>query len=230
MVLDALHRLPDLVIIGAQRSGTSSLFDWLAQHPAGRRSSVKEVHYFDDHPDEPTRWYRHHFPIRRSGFAFETTPSLLYEPDAPARFAKVLTRATAVVLLRDPAARAISHYHHTAVKLGQEHRPLEEAIWAEPTSRLDAYRARGYYADQLERWADTIGWDRLHVLISEEMYADPHGQVDTLMDRLGQPRYVFEADARNVIGYERVTVPGLAEHFAPHNAHLAALLGRDLPW
>ena len=57
-------RLPDVVILGAQRGGTTSLFDWLATHPSVAPSTTKEVHYFDRHYANGERWYRAHFPLK----------------------------------------------------------------------------------------------------------------------------------------------------------------------
>ncbi|WP_436796316.1 sulfotransferase [Actinospongicola halichondriae] len=224
-----IRRLPDFVVIGTQRGGTTSLHNWLGQHPDLHPSNGKEVHYFDDNFERPVRWYRSHFSVRRSGLAFESTPSLLYEPDAPGRFQQVLPAAKAVVVLRNPVHRAVSQYHHEYGR-GSETRPLLEAIWSTPTSRHNAYLHRGQYVGQLRRWVDTVGWGRLLVLVSEEIYADPQAAVDSVADRIGVSRYPILPTHRNRQSYGSTEVHGLEDYFAPYNAELEEFLGRALPW
>ena len=107
-----LRPLPDFIILGTQRGGTTSLYTWLASHPDVAPASRKEVHYFDDHYGKGMRWYRAHFPIRHAGrITGESCPSLIYHALAPARVARDLPDTTKfVVLLREPAERSVSQY------------------------------------------------------------------------------------------------------------------------
>ena len=125
--------LPDFVIIGAQRSGTGRLYGLLTRHPDVERASVKEVHYFD-RPDNFRRgieWYRRRFPARRRGsqrhITGEATPSYLVDPPVPERIAEAVPEVRLIVLLRDPVARAYSHFH-MAYRKGNETRSFEEAV------------------------------------------------------------------------------------------------------
>jgi hypothetical protein len=223
------RRLPHVVIIGAQRCGTTSLFDWLSQSPAARPSRVKEIHYFDNQQHRSHWWYRSHFPLRPGGVVFEATPSLLYLPDVPRRFATLLPQARAVAVLRDPVARAVSSYWHV-VGYGREHRSLPEAVWSAPSSIEDAYKERGRYAEQLERWFDALGRDRVSVVFFEEVTADPQRVVGPLARSLGFGELTIDATHRNRQEYEAAELPGLREYFADGDAALERLLGRSLPW
>jgi hypothetical protein len=133
--------LPDFVILGAQKAGTSSLYARLAAHPQVVPALRKEVHWFDDpraDADPDARHYRAFFPTAveraRAGAADgrpartgEATPYYLVHPGAPSRAARAAPDTKLVVVLRDPVARAVSGYHH-AVRFGHEQRPIEVAL------------------------------------------------------------------------------------------------------
>src|SRR5258706_11489250 len=103
------RKLPDFLIIGAQRSGTSTLYQYIARHPDVRGAFRKEVHYFDMHYDRGLDWYRACFPTR--GFTGESSPSYLIHPEVPARVAAVLPDIKLIAILRNPVERAYSAYN-----------------------------------------------------------------------------------------------------------------------
>jgi hypothetical protein len=193
MYTSTLRRWPDLLVIGTQRGGTTSLFRWLAQHPDVVPSLRKEVDYFTHWYQLGPDWYRAHFPLRmrRAALTFEASPDYLLHPLAATRARTLLPDVKLIVLLRDPVERAFSHHHHFR-GLGMEDLDFESAIEAEPerlggeTERLAAdplypldalykfsYVTRGMYADQLERWLEQYPRDRLLVVCSEELYERP---------------------------------------------------------
>jgi hypothetical protein len=244
-----LRSLPDVVILGAQRGGTTSLFDWLAGHPAVAASSTKEVHYFDRYYDNGDLWYRAHFPLKLSRrLALEATPYLLFSPVAPGRVAADLPSSTRfIVLLRDPVQRAISHYWHSR-RIQAEDQPLAVALAREEERlagqgdivlaggesfafRNFSYKARGHYAEQLERWFDVIDPKRFLVMESEALFGDREGPAGVL-DWLGlsPQRHPFPItnEAPRAVLEDGDVVEELRRHFAPHNEALFALLGRRL--
>jgi hypothetical protein len=195
----ALRSLPDFLVIGAQRGGTTSLYYYLCAHPHVLAPLSKEVHFFSRHWSRGVGWYRAHFPLRASKagprrtprLTFEATPYYLSHPLAAARAAEVVADAKLLVLLRDPVQRAWSHYRHM-VRLGLEPASFEEAIEREPerlageVERMRAdpgylglnhqrysYLARGAYADHLEAWLRHFSPDRFLVLRSEALFTDP---------------------------------------------------------
>ena len=101
----------DLIVIGAQKAGTTALFDYLGDDPAFVRSDVKEVHFFDvEDPSAPTpdlSAYAAHFP-NRPGVRVEATPIYIYWPGALERIAAACPGVRLVLLLRDPVERAWS--------------------------------------------------------------------------------------------------------------------------
>lgn len=150
--------LPDFIVIGAQRSGTSSLFAYLAQHPQLIPSYRKEVHFFDgglDHRVDTYQkgpaWYRAHFARQRAGAtrkAFEASPFYMPHPLVPQRIARLMPDVKLIAILRNPTERAISHYFFSR-ELG--HEPLsitdalrEEEQRIEPVLRNQDYRSEAF--------------------------------------------------------------------------------------
>ena len=109
--------LPDFLIVGAQKGGTSSLYAYLAQHPSVLPSFRKEVKFFDCNYFCGHTWYRAHFPLRYklsrgNRITGEGTPNYLFHPTALQRLALTLIDVKIIILLRNPADRAYSHYQH----------------------------------------------------------------------------------------------------------------------
>src|SRR5437764_5111475 len=129
-ITSSLRLLPDFLIIGTQRGGTTSLYHYLKTHPCVQLANTKDTHFFDKKFNKGLSWYRGHFPtrlgkyytqrVRQQPFVTgEASPSYLFHPHAPGRVAQLLPSARLIVLLRNPVDRAYSQYFH-AVKLGHE--------------------------------------------------------------------------------------------------------------
>jgi hypothetical protein len=205
--------LPDALVIGAQRAGTSSLYKYLEAHPQLMPSIRKETEYFTFWFDKGERWYRSHFPTelrmaaaRRGGrkaASFEATPYYLFHPLAPPRAAGVVPEARLVAVLRNPVERAFSHWQHE-VRGGRESLSFEAALEAEPertaaeeqrllddpTYRSNrhhrfSYVGRGRYAIQLERWLDHFPRAQLLVIRSEDLYQDPSPVFLRIVEHMG---------------------------------------------
>jgi hypothetical protein len=247
-----IRPLPDFLILGAQKAGTTALYAYLRWHPDITGPSFKEVSFFDRHYTQGERWYRAHLPLRRRALVGEASPSYLFHPQAPERVARMLPNARLIALLRNPVERAFSHYQHE-VALGREPLSFEEAIDREdermrgelehmlrdPSYFSHAwwnytYVARGRYAEQLERWFAAFPREQLLVLLTDELAADTAGTYRRVLDFLG-------AEAQDLDSYPRIfdrdyadmnpaIRTRLEELFAEPNRRLAAQLGRDLPW
>ncbi len=117
---------PDLLVVGAKRGGTTSLWRYLDDHPGvlptfPRAEHIKGTYFFDENWNRGTDWYRSHYPTiarrrlaeRRLGYrpvTVEASPYYLFHPHAPSRAAEVVPDALIVALLRDPVERAFSHW------------------------------------------------------------------------------------------------------------------------
>jgi hypothetical protein len=235
------------VIIGAQRAGTTSLTQWIYSQPHVAPALHRELHFFDINYGKGLDWYRSNFPIRRKGqLTGESTPYMLFHPLAPERAAQDLPASTRfIVLLRDPVERAISHYWLNR-RRDQETESFRTAIEREPerlagqeevirggrrsyNHQRFSYATRGQYAEQLVRWFDHVGRDRMLVVQSEEVFASPEA-ADGILTWLGLPPSALPFPKGNeAVRHEESdadVTAGLQKHFGPHNRALEDLLGR----
>jgi hypothetical protein len=247
------ERSPDFIVVGAQKSGTTSLAAWLAEHPSCWIASEKEVHYFDLAYRRGFAWYRTRFgkaPANR--LAGEVTPYYLFHPLAAERMARDLPSVKLVAILREPVARAVSGYMHSR-RFHGETRSFEAALVEEDTALAEdiatlardpfaqchalqtrSYRARGLYAAQLGRYLEHFPREQVHVMIFEELLAAPEPTLDALCGFLGIGPHRSKLPWRNEraggVEVPESTREALREFYREPNARLAALLGRTLPW
>ncbi|WP_417513667.1 sulfotransferase domain-containing protein [Minwuia sp.] len=208
--------LPDFVIVGAQKAGTTSLFHYLQQHPRIATPSSKEVHYFDYNYHRGENWYRGHFQMAaakarqeaalgESVLNFEASPYYMYHPLAIERMKADLPAPKAIAMLRDPVARTYSHYWHEHNK-DQDDLSLEQAI-AQETSRLAgeadrivaepgyhsyahqhfSYVDRSRYGQQVQRLFDVLGRENVCLVKSEAFFTDPATETEKVFAFLGLP-------------------------------------------
>jgi hypothetical protein len=245
--------LPDAMIIGAMKSGTSSLHYYLMQHPRVIAPLRKEVHYFDLNFERGESWYRANFGrAGQGGVNIDSSPYYLFHPQVPQRAHARVPDAKLIVLLRDPVRRAYSHYWHERDK-GREPLSFEDAIAAEPDrierdqerlargeiQRSEAhqyfsYLARGRYAEQLEHWLNFYPREQLLILRFEELAADPLPVLNRSLGFLGLPLMQrAKLEPRNTRKYppiETATAERLREYFAPHVVALEVLLDERMHW
>lgn len=237
--------LPTFLILGAQRSGTTSLFEYLMEHPQFAPPIRKELHFFD-RATQSLAQYRASFPYRRPGRRTgEASPSYLYHPLVPGRVRDVLPDVRLIALLRDPVERAYSQYHHERA-LGNEPLSFADAVVQEP-GRLAAdrryksfafihhsYLTRGEYGRQLERWLAHFPRERILVLLSQDLFEAPVETLRAVQDWLGvAPHTAGKLIPHNARDYDALD-PGLRRELRPYFAEDAArlhdLLGVRVPW
>lgn len=175
--------LPTFIIVGAQKSGTTTLHDLLSQLPDAWMSDPKELHFFDKHHGRGLDWYRDQFRpgpnVRAWG---ESTPFYLYKNRARDAMVSALPDAKFVMILREPVSRAYSHYWFARSKGKEPLQTFDEAVAAEP-DRLRAsqdgqpaafsYLDRGRYIGQLTALEAMVGRDRMLVHLTDDLSADP---------------------------------------------------------
>jgi hypothetical protein len=178
-------RLPSFLIVGAMRSGTTSLYRYLVEHPNVFLPGIKEVHFFDDKYDLGLTWYSDQFS---KGVSFrqvgEATPNYMYDPVAIERIGHDLPRALLVLILRNPVDRAYSHYLHNRVR-GKERLSFEDALAAEPQRlvrspvdrRMYSYADRGRYLPQLSAIFKEFPPASVSVLVFDDLVRDPRSVV-----------------------------------------------------
>ena len=218
-MLTCAHRvLPSFVILGAQRSGTTTLYRYLSQHPLMLPAFQQEVHFFDDNFGRGLDWYRAHFPFtvhrdlvarthEGSPVTGEASGYYLLHPHAVRRISEVLPEAKLIVLLRNPIERAWAHYHQSVGK--GETLSFEEAIRKESERIEDerekmltdesyvsrkyrrfSYLTRGLYAEQIGAVRARFREEQLLILRSEDLlFDDPIAPVGRATAFLGLPSF-----------------------------------------
>ena len=205
---------PSFLIVGAQRSGTTSLYRALVAHPRILPALRKEVHYFDFQYYKGEAWYLAHFPSRsrwwrgaQDVLTGEASPYYLVHPLAPERVAAFDPAMRIIAILRDPVQRAFSQYRHNRVR-GDEPLGFEEALDAEPKRlALDAhwltvpphcysrghhlysYAERGRYARHLAHWLQTFPAEQMLVVAAEALFAAPTRTLTAVFAFLGLPEH-----------------------------------------
>jgi Sulfotransferase domain len=187
-------RLPTFLVIGAQKSATTSLVHYLGGHP-DVFALTEEVHFFDRFHDRGVDWYRQHFAGAERALAVgESTPNYMYFRDAPRRMAALVPDARLIAMLRNPIDRAYSHYWHNRTR-GIEPLDFDDALAAE-VERLAAsaddrdrgrfgYVDRGKYLQQLKRVREHFDSKALSVILTDDLERDRTGTVAALYRLLG---------------------------------------------
>lgn len=234
--------LPNFLIIGAMKAGSTSLARYLGAHPQVFMAPCKEVHFFDRNYDRGISWYAEHFlsAADDESAVGEATPNYLYLPEALSRMAGAVPQAKLVVILRNPVDRAYSHYWHEKAR-GRESLDFRRAIEAEPKRLKTAdveirthfsYLDQGRYLGQLKVLTRHFPRENLFIVLSEELAADPESAVRSVCRFIGVPEDVPDNVGRTYnahISFRSLKVRKLAHVLAsggPLESFLARVVGR----
>lgn len=248
---------PSFFIVGAEKAGTTSLHDYINQHPAVVESHRKEVQYFSRYFYKSWDWYRAHFPLRRrleGKICGEGSPYYIFHPYAAERIHSTLPQARIIMLLREPITRSISQYYHEVAKR-RETLPLEEAIAAEDertkgelermvTPRYLPFRhehfsyvAKSAYADQVERYLRVFPRSQVMVIQSERFFRETADVVREVFDFLGVDSTFVPPDlqpanvsSRKKEALEPETMRRLEHYFSEQNERLYNVIGERYDW
>jgi hypothetical protein len=212
--------LPDFLVIGAQRCGTSTLYQYLKLHPGVGGAARKEVGFFDLHFQRGLDWYRAQFPTERQKRSVlarnpifltgEASPNYLIDPGVPSRVAAALPGVKLIVILRHPVLRTYSGYNR-AVRTGHESRSFAEIVASELANpleewdkvkkdpgrdtrdlRLSQFLARGLYAVQLEHWLKFFPRNQLLAVNGDQFFKQPRTWLNQVCEFLGLPPWSEE--------------------------------------
>ena len=197
-----LHVLPDFIILGVEKGGTSSLYRYLIQHPFINSSVTKEINYFNKYYDRGLNWYRVCFPFK---FHKSFTKNVLHKNfltgeasvryfdylHTPERIKQILPYLKFIILLRNPIDRAYSQ-HSMVSRGGNEKLTFEQAIQYEKERtekeyekmKKDenyyndnyfryAYLERGIYVDRLKRWMNIFPKKQFLIFDSKDFFENP---------------------------------------------------------
>jgi hypothetical protein len=254
---------PDFLVIGAKRGGSTSLYRNLVRTPGvlplfPKAADLKGTYFFDVEHARGERWYRSHFPTtaqrrqaeQRGPVAVgEASPYYLSHPHAAARAAALVPDARIVAVLRDPVARAHSHYQERrrqgietlptfaeavdaepARLAGEVERMLEDPAYVSWNHLNHGYLAQSDYATGLGRWLDRFPAEQVLVLRSEDLYADDAAVLAQVRGFLGlEADRPVETRQWNRTGSSDLD-PGLARELAERLAPSVEALEQRLGW
>ena len=248
---------PDFLILGAKRSGTTSLFYCLMQHPATASPMKKELDYLYAKDFNPSK-YQKYFPVE--GYTGEATPNYLITQVCARRIKEINPNVKLIALLREPVARILSEYPKQVARgiVGEslasltrvEKKRLSEISIEAALCDLDyfhrhrrtSYLLRGLYFHALKMWYDVFPSESLLVLSSEQLFENPRASVNQVLEFLSlEPcndislpklnstsEWAEEGNPTVSIGVD--LLEELALYFAPYNEQLCQFLGRDFGW
>ena len=241
------------IIIGAQKSGTSSLYKYITDHPEISRTKKKELHYFDLNFDKGKNWYLSHFQDN-DNLTGEASPYYIFHPHVFRRIKNEFPDVKLIVLLRNPADRAISHYYHNINKK-REPLSIQHAFYFEK-ARLEkefnemledehynsyiyqhySYKKRGIFFEQLQNYFDLFNRKQLFTIQSEKLFNTPESVLVKIwrfleVDENFIPDYLGPVNKSNIKKeVSNKFYNELKEFYIPYNKKLFELLECEYDW
>ena len=259
-ITSPMRSLPDFIIIGAVRCGTTSLYYNLCEHPSILPAAYDELGFFDSNFHLGLNWYRSMFPtikkknqvISRTGHCItgEDTPFYFWNSLAAERILKILPNVKLIAILRNPIDRAYSNYH-VGIKYGNEALSFEEAInweiknleqknlrgkenWMNKFNHPRSYVIKGLYSEQLDIWFKLFQKEQILVISTEEMAINPNKTVNEIFQFLNMPKYDLQHPQKKKFeSYPKMkpeTRKLLAEFYNPYNEKLFKMISKRFDW
>ncbi len=251
-VLTAYNRkLPDFLIIGVSKGGTTSLYEYLNMHPQVKVSREKEVNYFSKHYYRGISFYKSFFPYKKSAsITGEATPYYFFHPNVPKRVKETLPNVKIILLLRDPVLRAYSQYQ--MIKGIDTAKNFEEAVMSEykrvteKESKLRntklisnshqaySYISRGLYFKQLSNWLTHFELNEILIIKSEDFFEEPQKTLKSVYGYLNleeiYPSELKPINQREYLGITKDEYLKYKELFEEDSKKLINLLGEHYTW
>ena len=252
--------LPECFVIGVVRSGTTSLYHYLGQHPCIGSSAYDEIGYFDDNYHLGVNWYKSLFPtkftknkiIKKHGsfLTYDVTPFYIYNPLVARRISASFPRAKIISNLRNPIDRAYSNYilmyqdgdttrtfeemiQMAMDEIEKNKSKLNDEVYAADTFYQNIL-ARGFYADQLKIWFEKFQKKQILIIPSEDLALKPDQVLTKVFEFLDLPYFKIKDFTRqNKREYHPMkdeTRKLLVEFYKPHNKKLFDMLGSKFDW
>ena len=198
--------LPNFLIIGATKAGTTSIHNYLGQHPEVFVCPRKETNFFAQ--DSATCFlgeairtqeeYEKEFErVKNEKAIGETSPAYLAVPMAPANIHALIPGAKLIAIFRDPAERAYSHYLMRRRQKRELRSSFEQCIEEEDIDPERSYKHRGFYGEQLERYYALFPKEQMLVLLYEDLVNEPQKMLRTMFTFLrADPTFKVDSTER----------------------------------
>jgi len=237
-----LFAAPDFLIIGVTKGGTTSLYDFLVQHPKILGAKKKELYFFihDEKFNKGLSYYNSLFPTKKhkDDLLGEATPLYFQNQECPQRVAALCPKAKLILILRNPAKRAVSHYFFfNSPSFSKKWQGLSfEAAIDKSKGWKNEIINQGYYFEHLIRWLKCFPKEQMHIVILEDLVVSPELEVNKVFNFLGLGNFKLDSYApENKGSYSNGSITPesikmLEQVYEPHNKKLEEFLGRTLPW
>ncbi len=251
-------KLPDFLVLGAQKTGTTALYSYIVEHPDIYPSIIKEIFYFNtDLYTNGIDWYKSHFPMfdSQNYLTGEATAKYFNSGVAAKRIAKDLPDSKFIFIVRNPAERAISDYY-MKVRNGMEKRTIEQAILSEIdflkntenvsyvnpgkrySSKHNGYVLYGMYYFFLKKYLDRLSREKLIIIDSSDLRSNHQETLSKIFYFLGVSSLESKQRSKkvNVGSYSKESESytkinrELTDFYKPYNSMLEELTGMKFSW
>ena len=249
-----MNQAPNFLIIGAMKSGTTSLFHYMKQHPSIVMPQHKESHYFDFHYDKISiDSYISSFPLRSNSIlSGEATPRYIFHPLVAQRVYSVFPKIKIIIILRNPTDRAYSHYN-MCLRNKKEHKTFDylikqERAWMEKNSwenyvvkqktlgrKRILFLSRGHYLKQIKNWLKWFSINQIHILYSEDLLKNHIVELNKLTHFLKIDPFDDSIKKHNLFkgnysDMDTTTRQWLNNYYRPYNERLFEFLKTEQRW
>lgn len=251
---------PSIFLPGIKKGGTTSVYNYLIQHPQIKSNVQKEPHYFDLFYNKGEAWYLGNFPVknvfsRKDVFTCDATPTYIFDLNTIERIKNYNPKAKLIFVLRNPKIRSYSEYQYCLKLLyqGKEHSSFEERIedelkWLKENEKnftdlefinTIPQKARlmgmGLYFVYLQEWFKHFDQNQIFVTTSERLFEETSEVLKEIVEFLGLEPYDYQNlekynENKYSRSYDSPTFTKIAEFYKPYNLSLEKLLGRKLNW
>tara|TARA_B100001540_G_scaffold126815_1_gene113093 strand:- start:1025 stop:1852 length:828 start_codon:yes stop_codon:yes gene_type:complete len=246
--------LPNFIIAGTVRSGTTSLYNYICNHPSVLPAAYDEIGFFDSNFQLGTMWYQSMFPTKKqmelvqekTNFCLtgEDTPFYFWNKDAIKRISELIPNCKIIMIFRNPVDRAYSNYQ-LGKRENKEDLSFEKTIEIEKqiinkgTKNLNFSEPRTYlikslYSLQLKNWLKSFSKDQLYFLSTEQLSSKPNETMSGIFNFLGLPRHTlseFKKEKKAIYPEMNISTRNdLLEFFKPYNNELFSLIGNNFSW
>ncbi|MFY0673650.1 MAG: sulfotransferase domain-containing protein [Bacteroidia bacterium] len=254
LITSSFRALPNFILIGAQKGGSSALYKFICEHPKVKRAFIKEPHYFSGrHKTDSLNWYRALFPLKQANtITGEASPSYITHPLSPLRIKDLLPQAKLILIVRNPVERALSNYFHS-VKYNREDLSIEKAF-ARPIADFEleynkmrdndgyhsqfyyrhGYIHKGFYDFHLANWYMHFAKEQLLVVENNELLNEPEKVYNKVLDFLELEPFRPDAFNKVNVGSTKKVDEGLkeelAQYFETSNQRFFEMIGKTYDW
>lgn len=256
----SLRVLPNFIIIGSMKSGTTSLYYNICQHPCVLKAAYDEIGFFDSNYHLGLNWYRSMFPTKKKmreveikegvSITGEDTPFYFWNPLSAKRILELLPNIKLISILRNPIDRAYSEYQDLAITdtnfpsfeemiEGEiETRTYDELVITEENfetfNQKKSYLLKGIYVDQLKIWNSLFAKKQILTISSEDLKLNPQETLKTIFEFLKLSNYKIETPQykkqKKYVAMNPETREKLIEFYKPHNERLFKFIGKKFDW